>query len=100
MKDIRLGYITKNENQFDDLGEFKSRLLKESITKDDSFTRIRVIKYKDKQKLKDVRNEAYKNERTCDCSHDCCGHWQSAVYSVIRIKSKVFRIETTYYQNV
>jgi len=97
---IKMSGLTKNIKWNDDLGNFKVRLKCEIDHNQDNFTRINVIKYADKQKLKDVRKEAYKTEKGCHCNYDCCGHWQSVVYRVDRINSKTFRIETSFYQNV
>lgn len=39
-------------------------------------------------------------ERSCRCTHDCCGHWFSYVVGVKRVKGNEYRVAIQSSQNV
>lgn len=36
----------------------------------------------------------------CKCEHDCCGHWQTAVWRVTNVKRKEWAVDVRAYRNV
>lgn len=70
---------------------FKYKILKNGVE---------IFHCDEKIDLKTFKTLAFRNiERSCNCSHDCCGHWFSRIYSIKKIGKNKFQVRQCYFQN-